>query len=60
MLLLPDLGNCARHLVPSQCDSINKFSTKCTSNTNVHKVSSFVSYKFVEMNRHSMGSKYTE
>lgn len=56
MLLLLDWAKCARHLVPYQYDSIYTSSTKCSSNTNVHKVSSFVCYKFIEMNLHFTGS----
>jgi len=56
MLLLFDWAKCARHLVPHQYDSIYTSSTKCSTNTNVYKVSSFFSYKFIEMNLHFMGS----
>jgi len=56
MLLLFDWAKCARHLVPRQYDFICTSSTKCCSDTNVRKVSSFVSYKFIEMNLHFMGS----
>jgi len=56
MLLLFDWAKCARHLLPCHYDFIYTGSTKCSSNTNVHKVSSFVSYQFIEMNLYFMGS----